>query len=98
MTNSSEKKITPKDLGVVKNYRGSMTLTKTNEAKEKLSGATFIIERQLPQNKWEQIDKERTTNKEGIVIFSDLEPEFIALSKSRLQPAMLKILSQLNLR
>ena len=74
VTNSSEKKITPKDLGVVKNYRGSMTLTKTNEAKEKLSGATFIIERQLPQNKWEQIDKERTTNKEGIVIFSDLEP------------------------
>ncbi|MDT2841187.1 SpaA isopeptide-forming pilin-related protein [Vagococcus lutrae] len=74
VTNTSEKKITPKDLGVVKNYRGSMTLTKTNEAKEKLAGATFIIERQLPQNKWEQIDKERTTNKEGVVIFSDLEP------------------------
>ena len=74
VTNTSEKKITPKDLGVVKNYRGSMTLTKTNEAKEKLAGATFIIERQLPQNKWEQIDKERTTNKEGVVIFSDLAP------------------------
>ncbi|MDY3706302.1 SpaA isopeptide-forming pilin-related protein [Vagococcus lutrae] len=74
VTNSSEKKITPKDLGVVKNYRGSMTLTKTNEAKEKLAGATFIIERQSPQNKWEQINEERTTNKEGVVIFSDLAP------------------------
>ncbi|MDT2806392.1 SpaA isopeptide-forming pilin-related protein [Vagococcus lutrae] len=74
VTNTSEKKITPKDLGVVKNYRGSMTLTKTNEAKEKLAGATFIIERQLPQNKWEQIDEERTTNKEGVVTFSDLAP------------------------